>query len=73
MYMPDISYGMQVLTGGELYLDMMSDLPAYGEPTDDHNTADDGDDLLDLGDGNYYNFAFGNAGNDKIIGGGLFG
>ena len=30
---------------------------------------DDGDDFLDLGDNNYYNFASGYGGNDKIIGG----
>lgn len=53
-------------------MDGDTDLPAYGDPTAEHNTADDGDDLLDLGDNNYSNFAFGNAGNDKIIGGGLF-
>lgn len=31
-------------------MDGDTDLPAYGDPTAEHNTADDGDDLLDLGD-----------------------
>ena len=35
--------------------------------------GDDGDDLIDLGDFNQNNLAYGGAGNDKIIGGQHYG
>ena len=68
----EFNYGMQVLLGGDNFF-VDNGLPTYGGLDDltDRQT-DDGDDLLDLGDGNYRNYAFGNGGNDKIIGGGLF-
>ena len=36
-------------------------------------SGQDGDDLLDLGDFNHINVAYGGAGNDKIIGGQHYG
>ena len=66
----DFGNGMQVLSGGDS-IGMFTDA---GIPEDTAASAAiaDGDDFLDHGDGNYANYAFGNGGNDKIIGGGLF-
>ena len=61
--------GMQVLTGGDAPLNFDTNIPVE---TAASAAVADGDDFLDLGDGNYANYAFGNGGNDKIIGGGLF-
>ena len=66
----DFGTGMQVLSGGDS-IGMFSDEDLPQETAASAAVAD-GDDFLDHGDGNYANFAFGNGGNDKIIGGGLF-
>ena len=61
--------GMQVLSGGNSIGAFENGIP---EDTAASAAIADGDDFLDHGDGNYANYAFGNGGNDKIIGGGLF-
>lgn len=65
----DFANGMQVLSGGDSIGAFEAGIP---EDTAASAAIDDGDDFLDHGDGNYANYAFGNGGNDKIIGGGLF-
>ena len=65
----DFATGMQVLSGGDSIGAFATGIP---EDTAASAAIDDGNDFLDHGDGNYANYAFGNGGNDKIIGGGLF-
>lgn len=64
----DIAYGQQILVGGD-DIAFENSIPVYDSTI---GAIDDGDDFLDLGDNNYANFASGNGGNDKIIGGGNF-
>lgn len=63
-----LDYGQQILVGGDEVEFFMS-AAVYDSEI---GAIEDGDDFLDLGDNNFANFASGNGGNDKIIGGGLF-